>query len=81
MSRLKLQAAVGSKADGLLNLYVLVCDDEGNLVAGLSADAFGCLASSSSGAPTLVSGSFVEAHPGCYRLACQYEPQVCADVL
>ena len=58
-----------------------VCDHDGNLVAGLSVDAFGCVASSSSGAPSLVSESFVEAHPGCYRLACQYEPQVCADVL
>lgn len=81
MSPLTLQAAATREVDGLLNLYVLVCDREGSLVTGLPGEAFNCVVSATSGQPGLLREGFVEAHPGCYRLALHHEPQVRMDML
>ena len=81
MSPLTLQASATSEVAGLIKLYVLVCDREGGLVAGLPGEAFSCVALAVSGHPDLLREGFVEACPGCYRLALNYEPQAPIDML
>lgn len=82
MAQLTVQAAaIDDPVDGLVNLYVLVSDCEGALVAGLPAEAFACTATTPSGLIGLRNESAVEQASGCYRIAFFHEPETRIELL
>jgi hypothetical protein len=82
MAHLSLQAAAIEHAvDGLLDLFVVVCDAEGELVERLSAEDFSCIATMREQSVALQNEGAVEQAPGCYRLSFFHAPTVETDLL